>query len=153
MPRIHDMKVSRFLKQAECTPPIMLTIKSCQQVNVAREDAKPEMHWTLSFVETEKDLVLKPINMDLISTALGSDNTDHWMGKKIVLFTDPTISMGGKIVGGIRCRGVRVTGGQSARAQAPRGMAAAAPPVDNTPLGFPEEQGQETEVPGEDIPF
>jgi hypothetical protein len=35
---------------------------------------------------------------------MGSDNTDDWIGKQIVLFVDPSVSFAGKIVGGIRLR-------------------------------------------------
>ncbi len=47
-------------------------------------------------------MVLNITNGDLIAIVTGSTETDDWMGKKITLYNDPSISYAGKITGGIR---------------------------------------------------
>lgn len=118
MPRISEMRKSRFLKKEDCNPPILVTIRSCQQVNVAMESQKPQMEWSLSFDETERDLVLKTVNMTLLESIFASDNSDDWLGKKVVLYSDPNVMMKDKMVGGIRIRAPRIPAGQPARVPA-----------------------------------
>ena len=72
--------------------------------NVAKEGADPEMKWCLTFQEIDKPLVLNATNVQLCEQILGSDDTDDWQGKRIVLYTDPNVSFQGKLTGGIRVR-------------------------------------------------
>ena len=37
-----------------------------------------------------------------LKALFGSDNTDDWVGKEIVLFTDDNVTFGGELVGGLR---------------------------------------------------
>lgn len=114
MPNINQIKQSKFLKRDDCGNGILVTITGCHQVNVAMEGAPPEEKWCLSFQETEKPMVLNTTNAQIIAAVCGSQETDDWTGKKVVLYDDPNVSFGGKLVGGIRAR-------------APRGQAAAKP--------------------------
>lgn len=104
MPHINDMKDSKFLKQADCDPPILVTIKGVHEENIAKEGAPPEMKWCLELVEQEKPLVLNSTNAQIIAGVTGSEDTDDWAGHKIVLYRDPNVSYAGKLVGGIRAR-------------------------------------------------
>lgn len=106
MPRIGEMIESKFLKKEDVGGQrgVLVTISGCQQANVAMPGADPEMKWTLSFQELDKPMVLNSTNIHMCAQACGSDNTDDWMGKKVVLFEDPNVSFGGKLVGGIRLR-------------------------------------------------
>lgn len=105
---------SKFMKQADVDPPLLVTIKAFRQSNVAMDDQPEEMKWTVFFRETQPDgtplkpLVLNSTNIQLITKALGTDETDEWVGKQIVLFNDPNVSFGGKITGGVRVRAPRV---------------------------------------------
>jgi hypothetical protein len=104
VPKISEMKESKFLKQNDVGNGALMTIAGCEKHNVAMAGADPEMKWCLEFAETDKPLVLNMTNMQLCAKALGSEDTDHWIGKRIVLYTDANVSYGGKIVGGIRVR-------------------------------------------------
>lgn len=104
MPTIHDLAQGRFLKKEDIEKPKLVTISSYTRENIAMADDKPDMQYCLHFAELEKPLVLKPVNGQLIGAALGSIDFDDWIGKQIVLFTDPTVMMGQKMVGGIRAR-------------------------------------------------
>ena len=62
----------------------------------------------LQFVGENKTLICNKTNAQLIASQHGPE-TDHWIGKQITLYCDPTVSFGGNIVGGIR---VQVAGMQ-----------------------------------------
>jgi hypothetical protein len=110
MPKTSEMRESKFLKQSDVGNGVLWTIHGVERVNVAKEGAEPEYKWAMSFAESD---------------------TDEWTNKRIVLYTDPNVSYGGKVVGGIRVR-------------APKKTAAAAPP--------PPAQVAE-ELTDDDIPF
>ena len=104
MPKIHEMLDSKFLKKEDVGGGALFTVESCTQHNVAKQGAEPEMKWCLSFTESEKPLVLNSTNIQLCQRIFNSDDTDDWVGKTIVLYTDPNVSYAGKVVGGIRVR-------------------------------------------------
>lgn len=116
MPNISEMRESKFLKKEDVGAGALLTIESCQQHNVAKDGADPEMKWTLSFSEVDKPLVLNSTNIQLCAKICGSPDTDHWVGKKIVLYNDPNVSYQGKLIGGIRVRAPKTTAVKSAAA-------------------------------------
>lgn len=129
MPRISEMVESKFLKKEDVGQGALLVVTAIVQHNVAMQGAEPEMKWCMEFKGTDKPLVLNTTNMRIMEQIVGSDNTDDWIGKSVVLYTDPNISFGGKIVGGIRMR-------------APKQQGTAAP---KPAVGAP--------VPDSDIPF
>jgi hypothetical protein len=104
MPKIHDMLESKFLKKDDVGPGRLLTIEGVIQNNVAKQGAEPEMKWCLTFTDEDKPLVLNSTNIQLCQHIFGSDDTDDWLHKQIVLYADPTIMYAGKVVGGIRVR-------------------------------------------------
>jgi len=104
MPNIKDMKSSKFLKKEDVGEGTLCIISSVSQENVAKEGADPEMKWCLHFTNLDKPLVLNSTNMQLIARFTGSENTEDWEGKRIILYDDPSVSFGGKLTGGIRVR-------------------------------------------------
>ena len=104
MPKTSEMRESKFLKQTDVGRGALGTIENCVQMNVAKEGADPEMKWCLTFSDIDKPLVLNSTNIQLCQKILNSDDTDFWVGKRIVLYTDPNVSFQGKLVGGIRVR-------------------------------------------------
>ena len=106
MASIHDLKTSKFLKKEDVGVGVLATIKNVHQENVAQEGAEPEMKWCVTFAELEKPMVLNSTNGQIIAKITGAeDNIETaWVGKKIVLFHDPNVSFGGKLIGGIRVR-------------------------------------------------
>ena len=135
MPDISQMAESKFLKRADVGAGKLLTIESVVQKNVAKQNEAPENKWCVSFLEVDKPLVLNRVNSELIAMITGERNSDNWGGFKIVAYDDPSISYGGKLVGGIRVR-------------APRGAAAQKPPPAKPPQAeLPEDEA------GSEIPF
>lgn len=101
---VNDLKKSKFLKKEDVTPPVLVTIAGCEEVNVAKEGVEPEMRWALHLKEMDKPLILNSTNGQIIAAISGSEESDDWIGKKIVLYNDPNIFFGGKMTGGIRVR-------------------------------------------------
>lgn len=107
---INELKTSNFLKRSDVGDGTLVTITGLSRENVAKEGAPEELKWVLHTAEFDKAMVLNSTNGQLISHALKSDESDDWTGKQIVLFDDPSVSYGGKLVGGIRVRAVPRTG-------------------------------------------
>lgn len=149
---IATLRDSKFLKKEDCGAGILVTIAGLHEENLAMEGQAPEMGWCLTFAEQVKPMVLKSTNAQLIAQALGSDETDNWIGKKIVLFHDQTVQMGGKLVGGIRARAPRNQAPkpapqfQSAPVNQPRPAPAPVPPSQ-----VPCDEGEE--VDDSQVPF
>jgi hypothetical protein len=104
MPKTSEMRESKFLKKDDVGRGVLATITGCVRHNVAMEGAAPDLKWCLSFQELDKPLVLNSTNIQLCEQVCGSDDTDQWVGKRIVLYTDPNVSYAGKLIGGIRVR-------------------------------------------------
>jgi hypothetical protein len=101
---ISQLKNSNFLTKEDVGRGALLTIKEVTQENVAKTGAPEELKYCLHFVEAEKPMVLNSTNGQLIAKITGSEDSDNWGGKKVVLYNDPNVSFGGKVVGGIRVR-------------------------------------------------
>ena len=99
---INDLTVSKYLKKEDVMPPVIVTISGLTQENLAKENEAPEFKHILQFSENIKPMVLNITNGKLIAMVLQSDETDNWIGKKITLWNDPTVSFGEKMTGGIR---------------------------------------------------
>lgn len=107
MPKLNEMIESKFIKKDDVGDGILVTITGVDRYNVAMQGAPEELKWCLDFREIEKPLVLNVTNMRVIETTLGSDNTDDWIGKQIVLYNDPSVMYKGEIKGGVRVRASR----------------------------------------------
>jgi len=108
--KVGEMIESKFLKKEDVGGErgMLVTIAGLKQANVAMQGADPEMKWTISFEEMDKPMVMNSTNIHACAKACASDETDDWVGKKIVIFEDPNVSFGGKVTGGIRVRAQRI---------------------------------------------
>ena len=103
--KVHEMKDSKFLKKEDAGAGILVTIRSIDRENVAKEGAEPDMKYVMFFEETDKGMVLNMTNAQACQMACGgAEDTDDWIGHKVVLYNDPNVSYAGKITGGIRLR-------------------------------------------------
>jgi len=127
---VSALKESKFLKRTDVGSGILATIKTLTQENVAKEGAEPELKWCLHFEESEKPLVLNSTNAQVIAKVTGHEDTDDWPGSVIVLYDDPNVSFGGKLVGGIRVRAPRTAG------SAPKTQAVAAFKAEDSDVPF-----------------
>lgn len=128
--KIGQMMESKFLKKEDVEPPKLVTIRGFSQQNAGRDDA-PEMKWTMSFIELNKPMVMNSTNLQLCAQALGSEETDHWIGKQVVLYNDPSVQFQGKLIGGIRIRAPRKRPGTQAAPEPAPAMVTTADPFDD----------------------
>ena len=135
-----ELKQSKYLRKEDCGDDgILVTIKDLKQNNVAPDDKPEELKWILTFEEDFKPLVLNGTNARLIEKALGSDETDDWIGKAIVLFNDENVTFGNDVVGGVRCDVSRT------KRYHAKGQVKKAPAKPGTPKAFEDME--------DDIPF
>lgn len=140
MPSFDSMIESKYLKKDDFPRPALLTLARFERENVGQE-GKPEFKWVAYFVEQKKGMVLNALNLQLMKLATGVTGSEAAIGKKIVVFVDPTVQMGGRIVGGLRIR-------------APRSQPAGpVPPVDEPALPHVDEPLPADDPTGDDVPF
>jgi hypothetical protein len=153
---INQLKQSAYLKKEDVGTGVIATITGLAEVNVAMEGKPPDMKWVLHFEEADKPMILNTTNAEIIAKILGSEETDNWTGKKIVLYNDPNITYQGKLVGGIRVRAPRIKGAAPAPAPAAGGFRTkpqnqAPPPAPPMPTDAGIDAGPDD--PGDDVPF
>ena len=108
MPKIGQMIESKYLKKEDVEDGQMLvTITKIGQANIAMEDQPADMKWMIRFTEFKKPMVLNSTNIQLLAKACGSDDTDDWIGKEVVLYVDDSVQFAGKLVGGLRIRSAK----------------------------------------------
>lgn len=97
--------LGNFLKaeDLEGKPPMTLTISAVVEQRVGRED-QAEDKIMMQFVEIEQMLALNSTNLKLLVKFFKSKDGNEWIGKKIVLYHDPSVNFKGKLVGGLRIR-------------------------------------------------
>ena len=142
---VSELKESRFLRKEDVGEGQLVVIEKLTQENVSAEGQKERMRWCVWFKNVDKPLVLNSTNGQLIAKITGSEDSDRWAGAVVEIYNDPTISFGGKIVGGIRVRPHRRVTGAAVPASKPRTapQPQAQPPADFDP-------GQDGD---DDVPF
>ena len=109
---INELRQSNYLQKKDVEPATLVTIKEIGQENISKEGAEPNLKWILYFHEVDKGLVLNSTNGQIIAKIAGSDESDDWENVQIVLYHDPNVSFGGKLVGGIRVRAPKSAAGK-----------------------------------------
>lgn len=102
--KISAMMPSSYLKKEDVPSPALVTVRKFTNENLAQDGQPEEKKWVMHFDEFDRGLVMNPTNLQLAAQAMGSDDTDDWIGHQIVLYTDPNVSFAGKLVGGLRLR-------------------------------------------------
>lgn len=104
MARTSEMIESKYLKQSDFPNPLIVTVAKVGKVDLAKEGEKPQPKWAVRFQEFDKPMILNGTNIQLLEKACGSDDTDDWIGKEVIVYTDESVSFGGQVVGGLRIR-------------------------------------------------
>src|SRR5947207_1198292 len=102
-----ELKVSKYLKKEDFPQPALLTVTNITKENVALPTQPKKERGVMFFEEREKGMVLNSTNLKRAEKVFGSDETNDWLGKKIVVFNDDNVEFGGEIVGGLRLRAQR----------------------------------------------
>ena len=104
--KIDDLIPSKYLKQSDVPEDTLVTVKELKKQNVAQQDEEAEYKYIIFFEEFPKGMVLNSTNIKRMGKALGND-TDMWIGGKVVLYVDPNVEYGGNVTGGLRIRASR----------------------------------------------
>jgi hypothetical protein len=101
------MKANRFLspyvRSADVKAAVLLTVASVEAEELGLEDQKEEK-LVAYFAELDQGAVLgSKAVLNFFVDEFGED-TNGWVGKKVIMYKDPTIEYMGKRVGGIRFR-------------------------------------------------
>lgn len=100
--KVSDMITSKYLRKEDLEDDTPVTIKGIKLEDLGRDDAK-EQRWVIYFKEFEKGMVLNVTSIRVLESAFG-DDTDPWLGKRVLLYVDPSVSFQGRVVGGLRIR-------------------------------------------------
>lgn len=103
-----SMRESKYLKKEDLDQDTgnLVTIKAYSRVDVSQEGEPPEYKYVVGFHEFDKPMVLNTTNQAILAQIFG-DDAEASIGHQVVVYNDPNISFGGKIVGGIRIRAPR----------------------------------------------
>ena len=102
--KLSDLRNSKYLTKEHCRKGIVVTFKKFYQDNVSSPGQPADIKWIAELEEDCKDWVLNPTNGALIAGFLGSEDSDDWVGKKVVAYNDETVMFAGEVKGGIRVR-------------------------------------------------
>jgi hypothetical protein len=146
MPNINDIFPSKWLKASDLPPQgITVTIATLAMEDV--DESKPPMP-VLHFHGHDKGLVLNKTNGQMLSHIFSDPNTDAWMGKPIMLVSEP-VQFQGRIVDA-----VRVKPATQAPSQAPQAVVGAGgQPNAYTPPAPRQAPPAAPEEPNDDIPW
>lgn len=100
---------SKYLKKedlADFEDGAIVTIKGFKYESIQTGDDAAEDKVICYFKEFDKGMVLNKTNASLIPICTGARTAGEARGKQLVLYVDPTVSYGGKIVGGLRLKKV-----------------------------------------------
>lgn len=113
MAKIGEMIESKYLKQSDLAEDTLVTIEKVGKANVAPKGEEAEYKWLIRFSELPKPMVLNSTNIKRLARACGSDDTDDWTGKRVMVYVDPDVEFGGNVVGGLRIRAVKSGNGSA----------------------------------------
>ena len=149
MPQISQMLPSTYIKKEDVPQPVIVTVRGVEEKNVAPTGQPDEFKWIVYFSEFEKGLVLNSTNINSLSQACHSTDTDDWNGKEVVLYTDPTVAYAGKVIGGLRIRAHETRAPVRAPARPAQATSRRPTPVDGDgpPPGHPALADMDDDIP------
>ena len=104
MPSYHKYRSSKFLKKDDFGHPVVATVESVKEENVAQDGEPKKVKLVAHFDELDRGLILNVSNCEVLAELAGSDETEQWSGAVVELFNDKEIRFQGKKTGGIRLR-------------------------------------------------
>ena len=95
-----------YLKQEDLGGREAKVIIASVEMEDVKDVDKTEKKLVMHFAGKDKALILNRTNCEAMETICGTDDYGAWVGHAVVLWTDPTVKFGGKLVGGLRIRAV-----------------------------------------------
>lgn len=121
-PKVSEMIVSKFLRKEDFEEDRVMTIRGVKLEEMPGDSG--DQKWVLYFNGEPKGMAMNITTIRVLEQAYG-DDSDHWVGNKVMVYVDPNVSFQGKIVGGLRLRTPKK---QAVKAPTP-------PPVDDDGFG------------------
>jgi hypothetical protein len=100
MAKVSEMIVSKFLRKEDFDEDMVATVKGVKLEDVGNQG---EQRWVVYFREFAKGMVLNVTSIRVLEGAFG-DDSDGWIGKRVMIYVDPNVSFQGRVVGGLRLR-------------------------------------------------
>lgn len=101
MPKVSDMIQSKFLRKEDFDEDRVMTIRNVKLEDMPGDDGQQK--WVLYFKEEAKGMALNVTTIRVLEKAFG-DDSDQWISKRVMVYVDPSVSFGGRVVGGLRLR-------------------------------------------------
>ena len=102
MPKVSEMIQSKFLRKEDFDDgDQVLTIKGVKLEDMPGDDGTQK--WVLYFRELPKGMAMNSTTIRVLEKGYG-DDSDLWIGKKVLVYVDPNVSFRGQVVGGLRLR-------------------------------------------------
>ena len=95
-----------YLGQVDVDKPTAVTLEWTKKVDIQGEEQPKRI---IKFREFEKPMIMNKTNLRMLAHIHGNTVPDSWKDP-VMLYVDPDIEFGGKIVGGLRFRRVNSTG-------------------------------------------
>ena len=109
---------SKYLKRTDVGEDGMIVTIAGFKYETLKTDDGDEDKVIMYFKELEKGMVLNKTNSNLIPVITGARTAGEAKGKQVVVYDDPTVSYGGRAVGGLRLKKVPGAPRQPQRAPA-----------------------------------
>lgn len=104
--KVGEMFPSKYLKGSDLTGPVTVTIAGIEKAELYRPGEGKTTAWVLYCERASKGIILSRPLAAGIAQALGSDETNDWPGRQIVLYPQP-MRVGGRDLVAIRARAAK----------------------------------------------
>lgn len=102
-----DEFFGNYLRSEDIKAEMTVTVKEVKRESLGRnEEAKDKP--VAYFENIEKGLALNKVNSEALADIAKSREIEDWAGTKCVLYVDPNVQFGGKRVGGIRVKALKL---------------------------------------------
>jgi hypothetical protein len=102
---------------------------------IKTDDGK-ERKLVAHFAGKDKGLVLNRTTCEALEAMTGTDDVDYWAGTPVILYVDPTVKFGTKVVGGIRLKAPGARPAPPTQAPSPPPLRENAAPVSDDDIPF-----------------
>jgi len=95
---------SKYLSKEDVAQPMLVHIYMMTTDEVEGDNNQIEQRAVLHFHGDVKPFILNQTNKELLKAVLGAETIGQIRNRQVILYNDPTIMFGRKMVGGIRIR-------------------------------------------------
>lgn len=100
--KVSELTASKYLSKTDFEDDQTVIIKGIRLEELDDNGQKKEKT-VCYFREHAKGMILNVTSLRVLAQSFG-DETDDWRGRQVIVYTDPNVSFGGRIVGGLRLR-------------------------------------------------